>query len=139
MPSIAVKDAATGSAKLVKARLRTDGTSPDVSGEYAPYHHINGISDGDYETVAAASTDQVLGAAGAAGDYLHHLIIVPAAVGAGTVSIKDGSGSSINVFVAGTLADLRTFTVHLFMTSSAGAWSVTTGNNVSVIAVGNFT
>jgi len=139
MPSISVRDATTGQGKLVRARLRTDGLSPDISGEYAPYHHINSISDGDYETIAASQNDQVMGASGAAGDYLHHLIIVPATTGAGTVSIKDGAGSAINVFVTGTLSDLHPIIIPLCMTSADGAWKVTTGANVSVIAVGNFT
>lgn len=94
---------------------------------------------GDYETVAASQTDQALGATGATGDYLSGLLIVPATTGAGTVSIKDGAGSSINVFVTGTLADLTPIWLPLGMRSAAGAWSVTTGANVSVIAVGSFT
>ena len=92
----------------------------------------------DYETVTASQTDQVLGVTGAAGDYLNHLVIVPATTGAGTVSIKDGSGSSINVFVAGTLTDLHPIIVPLHISSTNGAWKVTTGANVSVIAVGRF-
>jgi len=93
----------------------------------------------DYETIAASQTAQVLGVTGAAGDFLHQLIIVPATTGAGPVSIKDGSGSSINVFVAGTLADLRPIVIPFNIVSTGGAWSVTTGANVSVIATGRFT
>ena len=32
---------------------------------------------GEYETVAASATAQVLGATGAAGDYISHIIVVP--------------------------------------------------------------
>lgn len=92
----------------------------------------------DYETVAASQTDQALGPVGAAGDVLEKLIIIPAAVGAGNVSIKDGSGSAISVFVTGTLADLTPIVLPLGMRSASGAWKVTTGANVSVIAVGRF-
>jgi hypothetical protein len=92
-----------------------------------------------YETVAASQNDQALGAAGAKGDYLSHLLIIPATTGAGSVSIKDGSGSSISVFATGTLADLTPIHIPLGVTSKAGAWSVTTGANVSVIACGQFT
>ena len=94
---------------------------------------------GEYETVAASQTDQVLGAAGAKGDHLHGLLIVPATTAAGTCSIKDGSGGAINVFVTGTLADLKPHWIPLGIRSATGAWSVTTGANVSVIAVGTFT
>lgn len=93
----------------------------------------------DYETVAASQTDQVLGATGAAGDYLSGLLIVPATTAAGTVAIKDGAGSAINVFVTGTLSDLKPHWIPLGIKSLAGAWKITTGANVSVIAVGRFT
>lgn len=99
---------------------------------------ISAVGGTDYETVAASQTDQVIGPVGGAGDVLERLIIVPATTGAGTVSIKDGSGSSINVFVTGTLADLSPQIVQLGARSSGGAWKVTTGANVSVIAVGRF-
>lgn len=94
----------------------------------------------DFETVAASQTDQVLGPTGGKGDVLETLLIVPATTGAGTVSIKDGTaGSSINVFVSGTLADLSPIVLHLGIRSkAAGGWSVTTGANVSVIATGRF-
>lgn len=93
----------------------------------------------DYETVAASETDQVMGPVGAAGDILERLIIVPATTSAGTVSIKDGSGSSINVFVTGTLSNLTPIIVPIGARSTGGAWKVTTGAAVSVIAVGRFT
>lgn len=93
----------------------------------------------EYETVAASQTGQVLGASGALGDCLRGLLIVPAAVGAGTVSIKDGAGAAINVFVTGLLSDLKPHWIPLGIKSVSGAWSVTTGASVSVIAVGSFT
>lgn len=94
---------------------------------------------GDYETVAASQSDQSLGATGAAGDILAGLLIIPATTAAGTVAIKDGGGSAINVFVTGTLADLKPHWIPLGVKSLAGAWKITTGANVSVIAVGKFT
>jgi len=97
---------------------------------------------GDYETVAASQTDQVLGATGATGDFLSGVLIVPATTAAGAVSIKDGSGSAITVFAGGAttpLAALVPFFVPLGIKSSSGAWKVTTGANVSVVGVGNFT
>lgn len=96
----------------------------------------------DYEPVAASQTDQILGATGAVGDYLSHLLIIPATTGAGNVSIKDGNGSSISVFVSGTLPSLVPFVVPwggACVNSTTPGWKVTTGANVSAVGFGNFT
>lgn len=93
-----------------------------------------------YVTVAASQTKQSLGAAGAVGNLLASLIVVPTTTAAGTVQIFDGSGSAITVFTGGgTLADLSTQVIPLNIVSTSGAWQVTTGANVSVIATGIFT
>ena len=97
-----------------------------------------------YNTVAASAAAQALtgGSGGAAGDWLDFLLIVPATTAAGAVSIKDGSGSSITVWPGGgttALVSLVPFAVPIRAVSAAGAWSVTTGTNVSVVASGNFT
>lgn len=94
-----------------------------------------------YETVAASASDQALGATGEAGDFLSHLIIVPATTSPGAVSIKDGAGSAITIFAGGasSVSSLVPFTVPLSLKSLAGAWKVTTGANVSAIAAGDFT
>lgn len=91
-----------------------------------------------YELVAAGQSTQALGAAGSIGDILNHLIIVPETTGAGTVSIKDGSDTAINVLVSGTLSNLTPIIVPVGAMSRSGAWQVTTGSNVHVIAVGHF-
>lgn len=95
----------------------------------------------EYETVAASQTDQVLGATGGSGDDLDVLLIVPATTSPGAVSIKDGSGSAITVFTGGasSVTNLVPFPVPINARSTSGAWKVTTGANVSVIATGNFT
>jgi hypothetical protein len=95
----------------------------------------------DYETVAASQTDQPLGATGGAGDLLDSLLVIPATTSPGAVSIKDGGGSSITVFTGGatSVSNLTPFNVPLGLKSLAGAWKITTGANVSVIAKGNFT
>lgn len=89
-----------------------------------------------YETVAASQTAQVLGLNGAAGDFIERLIIRPATTSPGLVTILDGS-TSIPIMVAGTTT-IAPIVVELNMYSTEGAWSVTTGANVSVIAVGRF-
>ena len=96
----------------------------------------------DYETVAASQSDQALGATGAAGDLLHAIWIIPATTSPGAVSLKDGAGSSITLFAGGasSVADLKPFKAALpeDAVSTAGAWSITTGANVSAIASGRF-
>ena len=94
----------------------------------------------EYETVAASQTAQALGATGATGDFLAGVLIVPASVSPGAVAILDNA-TSITVFPGGTnsLTELKPFFVPLGARSVSGAWKVTTGANVSVIAVGNFT
>jgi hypothetical protein len=57
----------------------------------------------------------------------------------GNVSIKDGSNSAITVFVPGTLADLKPIYIPIYPSSIQGNRQVTTGTNVSVIAIVDFT
>lgn len=103
------------------------------------------IADGEYVSVAASQTTpgQALGkTGGAVGDVLYGLLILPATTGAGAVSVKDGSGTAITIFIGGgttALADLKPFWVMCGFLSTVGSWQVITGANVSVIAVGKFT
>lgn len=94
-----------------------------------------------YETVAASQTDQALGGTGAAGDYLDGVLIVPATTSPGAVQIQDGSGTEITIFTggAGSVSNLVPFMVPIGACSRSGAWSLTTGANVSAIGVGMFT
>lgn len=94
-----------------------------------------------YKTVAASQTAQVLGSTGAKSDYLAGLLVVPATTAAGAISILDGA-TPISVFPGGgttALTSLIPFFIPLGIRSFEGAWSVTTGANVSVIAIGTFT
>lgn len=94
----------------------------------------------NYETVAASATAQVLGVTGNTGDYLRRLIIVPATTSPGNVLLLDGS-TSITVFTGGasSVNELRPIELDVDMVSTTGAWKITTGTNVSVIAIGDFT
>lgn len=96
---------------------------------------------GDYETVAASQSNQVLGGNGAVGDYLHRITLVPVNTAPGNVSVRDGTAANISVFVGGANAvlDTRPIQMTLGMTASNGPLSVNTGANVSVIATGKFT
>lgn len=94
-----------------------------------------------HETVAASQTDQMLGATGAAGDILDGLLIVPATTSPGAVSIEYGA-TNIIIFAGGasSVSNLIPFWAELGgIASVGGGWEVTTGANVSVIAVGRFT
>ena len=93
----------------------------------------------NYETVAASQTDQVLGVTGATGDFLHALVIVVATAATAQVQIKDGSGSAITVFPNSPGGGIGTDTVEMNIVSTGGAWRVTTGAGVSVLAIGRFT
>lgn len=114
---------------------------------------VQGVSGGtpvsvsggpDYETVAASQSAQILGATGAVGDRLDGLLIVPATLSPGAVSVTDGNGSAIPVFTGGTnsVSNLVPFFVPISakcVAASTPGWKVTTGTNVSVFATGDFT
>lgn len=109
-------------------------------------------ADKGYETVAASQTAQALGTVGAAGDFLEGVLIVPATVAPGVVKLKDGTdieadaGAGIEawtapeftVYVGGTAEPLQPIFVPVGANSKNGPWRVTTGANVSVVAVGRF-
>jgi hypothetical protein len=101
---------------------------------------LSNRTKGEYETVAASQTGQTIGATGAVGDYLEGVLIVPASVNPGNVIILDNA-ISITIFAGGSnsVTELKPIYVPLGLTSVSGAWKVTTGANVSVIAIGNFT
>lgn len=94
----------------------------------------------EYETIAASQSDQVLGAVGQKRDHLVGLLVIPATTSPGAISIKDGSDSGITVFTGGatSVSNLVPFFIPLDIKSVNGPWKVTTGANVSVLAVGNF-
>jgi len=96
-------------------------------------------SGNQYETVAASQTAQVIGGTGAIGDYMARLIITPATVAPGVVTLIDNA-TTIIPWLGGTVGtDLKPFVIEVGANSSSGAWKITTGANVSVVAVGMFT
>jgi hypothetical protein len=117
-----------------------DGTHAEVVSQSGGSVDVSGIDGREYETVAASQTAQVLGATGAVGDDLDGLLVIPATTSPGAVTILDNA-ISINVFAGGTdsVSNLVPFFIPLGLKSVSGAWKVTTGANVSVIGIGNFT
>ena len=91
-----------------------------------------------YETVAVSQTGQVLGTAGAKGDYIHRLIISVITVATASVTIIDGSTSIVILTGAATVVP-GVYAIEVNMASQTGAWSVTTGAGATVVAVGIFT
>lgn len=90
-----------------------------------------------YETVAASQTDQVMGGTGAAGDFLHRLILVVATAATAATSIKDGS-TSISILPNSPGGGIGVYVVEINAVSVTSGWKVTTGAGVSVLAVGKF-
>ncbi len=89
----------------------------------------------DYETVAASQTAQVLGTTGSVGDYLGRLVITVSTAATSTVSILDNA-TSIPIMAANTA--IGTYVVEIGARSVSGAWKVTTGAGVTVLAIGKF-
>ncbi len=94
---------------------------------------------GHYGAVAASQSDQVLGATGAAGDYLDKLIITVATALTAAVSIKDGGGAAIPIIPNSPGGGVGVYVVPIGAVSTAGAWKVTTGAGSTALAVGRFT
>jgi hypothetical protein len=88
--------------------------------------------------VAAGETTEPFGATGAAGDYLSHVILQPAAAGAGTTTIFNNA-TAVYIYTAGTLADLRPIIVPINALSVGGSWNITTGANMTATGFGTFT
>lgn len=94
------------------------------------------VGGSEYETVAAGVTDQVLGTAGAKGDFLARLVLNVITVATAGVTITDGS-TAIVIQTAAS-AQLGAQTVELGIRAVTGPWKITTGAGVTAIAVGQF-
>lgn len=101
---------------------------------------MSGVQRGygyQYETVAASQTAQVLGTAGAAGDYLHRLIVTVNTAATSSVSITDGA-VTIPIVPAVVGSGVGVINVEINAASLVSGWKVTTGAGVTVVAVGQF-
>lgn len=96
---------------------------------------VNQNPPGKYETVAASQSDQVMGPVGATGDFLEALIVMPSATTNSSVTVKDGSTTVAVIPVSGAT---QTYYVPFRSYSVGGAWKITTGSSVTVVAVGAF-
>ncbi|HJQ15925.1 MAG TPA: hypothetical protein VJ859_02905 [Allosphingosinicella sp.] len=131
--SLSVVLASDGATSAVLGKVGIDQTTPGTTN--LVYSRPAGT---EYETVAASQTAQALGATGAAGDFLSHVIIQPVTTAPGTVTILDNA-TVIFTFTTGALGDLRPIVVPINAVSVSGAWKITTGANVTATAFGDFT
>jgi len=101
---------------------------------------LTNMGAGEYETVAASQTAQVLGPTGGTGDFIAGVLVIPATTSPGNVLLLDNA-TSITIFTGGgtSVSNLVPFYIPLNMISVSGAWKLTTGSNVSCIGIGNFT
>lgn len=92
-----------------------------------------------YTSIAASSSTATALGAGAVGDYLDGILLVPSSVSNGACSIKDGGGPAITIFAGGasSLADLRPFYVPIKARSTSGGWTITTGSGIAAIIGGS--
>lgn len=97
------------------------------------------LNSGEMIAVAASQTGFVLGISAGIGDYVSHVIINPASTSPGNVILIDGA-MSYTLFPGGStsVADQAPIVIPVQCCSVFGAWKITTGANVSVLAVGIF-
>src|SRR5262249_8302931 len=99
------------------------------------------LDGSEYETVAAGSAQPGVGAQRAPRGLPSAILVLPATTSPGNIQIKDGPNGAITVFTGGatSVSNLVPFTISLGLTSTSGAWQITTGSNVSAVGIGNFT
>lgn len=104
-----------------------------------PILNPNMVVNPMWETIAASQTAQVMGGAGATGDFITGILVIPATTSPGAIALLDGS-TSITVFAGGatSVSGLAPFYIQLGIYSTGGPWKITTGANVSCIAMGSF-
>ena len=130
--------------KWTPVRMNSDGSLFVYETAPAGYDQqqlaLTTIDPPSRQVIAAGSTDTVLAQSGlgAIGDYISHLIVVVATAATAQVQIKDGSGTAVTVFPNSPGGGIGTYTIPSLGASLAGAWKITTGAGVSVIARGRF-
>jgi hypothetical protein len=135
--TITTKNIKDASGSTLEMRMWDESGSSTGPYAFMPLMQLLGT---DYETVAASQTDQVLGPTGATGDLINGVLVIPATTTPGLVTLKDGA-TAIPVFVGGasSVSNLVPFFIPLGIRSVSGSLKLTTGANVSCIAVGDFT
>lgn len=91
-----------------------------------------------YKTVAASQSNIVLGATGALGDFLEGVLCVVSTAATAQVTILDNA-TSIVIFPNSPGGGIGSYYIPINAFSVSGAWKITTGAGVAVIATGKFT
>lgn len=105
-----------------------------MAGTNSPYRYT-------YEHVAASQTAMVLGGTGAVGDYLHRIICTVSTAATSIVRIVDGTGAGAlthTILPNAVGQGVGVYSIELDAASQNGAWAITTGAGVEVMAVGIF-
>lgn len=92
------------------------------------------------QVIGPSATNTVLAqsGAGAIGDYISHIICIVATPATAQVKIKDGSGTEIIVLPNSPGGGIGTYIIPSIGVSLIGAWQISTGAGVTVIARGRF-
>mgnify|MGYP003494533364 FL=1 len=101
---------------------------------------ITTIDPPNWQLIAAGATNTPLAQSGlgAIGDYISHLVCVVATAATAQVQVKDGSGTAFTVLPNSPGGDIGTYTIPSLGPSLLGAWQISTGAGVTVIARGRF-
>jgi len=75
---------------------------------------------------------------GAIGDYISHLVCDVATAATAQVQVKDGSGTAFTVLPNSPGGGVGTYVIPSLGASLNGAWQISTGAGVTVIARGRF-
>ena len=75
---------------------------------------------------------------GAIGDYISHLVCVVSTAATAQVQVKDGSGTAVTVLPNSPGGGIGTYVIPSLGPSLLGAWQISTGAGVTVIARGRF-
>ena len=86
----------------------------------------------------ATNTPLAQSGLGAIGDYISHLVCVVATAATAQVQVKDGSGTAFTVLPNSPGGGIGTYTIPSLGASRLGAWQISTGAGVTVIARGRF-
>jgi len=92
-----------------------------------------------YQYIAAGTSSNVGGYH--LGDYLAGIVIIPASLTCGGISVVDGGLTPRTIYQGGataSLSNLSSYTLALGFVSSNGGWSITCGSNVAAIVIGIF-
>ena len=87
---------------------------------------------------SATNTPLAQSGLGAIGDYISHLVCVVATAATAQVQIKDGSGTAVTVLPNSPGGGIGTYVIPSLGASLLGAWQISTGAGVTVIARGRF-